>query len=164
MPWEELGRGAGVGGNTSLEPLLWGAPSLLLRGYRLWSPRLKKEAPDGSQQYCFLVTRIGNDVRVAVQMADPKAPSSPAPLVLAFFFFFFWGVFERIRSRLELCPEVCPLRCSLELSAVTAQCCRIAWEAKFPPEVAADFAALGLRCTEYQEARRPPEEAQSRTP
>ncbi|OLP86699.1 putative serine/threonine-protein kinase [Symbiodinium microadriaticum] len=35
--------------------------------------QLPTQAPDGGVQYCFLVSQIGNDVRVAVQMADAKA-------------------------------------------------------------------------------------------
>ena len=34
------------------------------------------EAADGGPQYCFLVSQIGNDARVAVQMADAKARDS----------------------------------------------------------------------------------------
>ena len=39
-------------------------------------PSAQVEAPDGGVQYCFLVSQIGNDARVAVQMADAKARDS----------------------------------------------------------------------------------------
>ncbi|CAE7367129.1 unnamed protein product [Symbiodinium pilosum] len=63
-------------------------------------PAVQVKAADGTQQYHFLVTEIGNDVGAAVRRADRKA--------------------------------------------------------KFPPHAAEAFAALGLRCTEYQEEYRPP--------
>eukprot|EP00440_Ansanella_granifera_P054883 gb/GFBE01059495.1/.p1 GENE.gb/GFBE01059495.1/~~gb/GFBE01059495.1/.p1 ORF type:complete len:912 (+),score=193.57 gb/GFBE01059495.1/:1-2736(+) len=36
-------------------------------------PAYLAQAPDGSEQYQFLVTHLANDVRIAVQMADAKA-------------------------------------------------------------------------------------------
>eukprot|EP00439_Symbiodinium_sp_Y106_P079128 s46_g17.t2 len=45
--------------------------------------QLPTQAADGGPQYCFLVSQIGNDARVAVQMADAKA-KFPGNIAMSF--------------------------------------------------------------------------------
>ena len=39
------------------------------------SDAVSVQGPDGSQQYTFLVSHLNGDVRIAVNMADPKERS-----------------------------------------------------------------------------------------